>query len=110
MKKTPVVYLDDILESIGHIRDYIKGKKFKDFDADTRMQDAVIRRLEVIGEAAKRVPKVMRDACPEIPWKNIAGMRDMLIHEYAGVSAETVWKTANEDLDALEECVKKLKS
>lgn len=107
--KSIMVYLDDILESIGHIRDYVKGKSFKDFETDVALQDAVVRRLEIIGEAAKRIPDRIRKKCPKIPWKDIAGMRDVLIHEYAGVSAETVWKTVQDDLDALGECVRTLK-
>ncbi len=92
------VYLQDILESILLIRRYTRGKTLKTFDQDTELQDAVIRRLEIIGEAVKRIPAGMKSEHVSIPWKSIAGMRDMLIHEYAGVSVETVWRTIKHDL------------
>lgn len=104
-----VVYLDDILVSISLIRGYVKGKSFSAFERNPELQDAVARRLEIIGEAVKRVPAAARNKHPDIPWKQIAGMRDVLIHEYAGVSPETIWKTVREDLEPFEVAVKDLK-
>ena len=104
-----VVYLDDILESIERIRQYILGKTFKEFDADLATQDAVARRLEIIGEAVKHLPLSLRKKYPEIPWKQIAGMRDILIHEYAGVSVKTIWNTAKKNLHPLKKTVQEIK-
>lgn len=108
-ERSTVVYLDDILECISLIREYVKGKSFTAFERSLELQDAVARRLEIIGEAVKRVPASARNKHPDIPWKQIAGMRDMLIHEYAGVSPETVWKTVRDDLALLEKAVRALK-
>lgn len=104
-----VVYLDDILESIERIRQYIQEKTFREFNDDLAAQDAVARRLEIIGEAVKHLPLSIRKAYPEIPWKQIAGMRDILIHEYAGVSTKTVWNTAKKNLSPLYKTIQKIK-
>ena len=107
--KDAAVYLDDIIESVALIRDYVHGMTFRDFDSDNAVQDAVARRLEIIGEAVKRLPAPLRQKQPDIPWKQVAGMRDILIHEYAGVSPKTIWMTVSKDLGALEKAAKKLK-
>jgi len=78
------------------------------FASNDAMQDAVMRRLEIIGEAVKHLPDEMKDKYPNIPWKNIAGMRDVLIHEYAGVQIERVWRTAKDDLPPLKQVILKL--
>lgn len=108
MKKDVSIYFDDILESIKLIQEYMSGKTLTEFDNSTELQDAVVRRLEIIGEVVKRIPVTIRNQHPEIPWKNIAGMRDILIHEYAGVSVRTVWKTIKKDLSPFKTVVRKL--
>ncbi|MEK7451781.1 MAG: DUF86 domain-containing protein [Patescibacteria group bacterium] len=107
--KDVVIYLDDILESIDRIRQYIQGKTVQEFDDDLAAQDAVARRLEIIGEAVKHLPLSVRKAHSEIPWKQIAGMRDILIHEYAGVSVKTIWNTAKKNLTPLQKMIQKIK-
>ena len=101
MKKTNHVYLRHVLDAIRKIRDYTAGGETA-FLADTRTQDAVIRNLEVIGEAVKRLDPSLTAKYPEIPWKRIAGMRDKMIHDYLGVNLQIVWRTVGEELPALE--------
>jgi len=100
MKKDPRVYLVQILERINRVREYtVDGKKA--FFADPRTQDAVIRNFEVIGEAAKRIPDEYRKQHPAIPWRELSGFRDVLIHQYEGVSVAEVWEIVEKHLDPL---------
>ena len=92
------LYREDILESIEAIEGYVQFKTEEQFYGDRQAQDAVLRRLEVIGEAVKNVDEDFRNKYPEIPWKKIAGFRDVLIHEYFGVSMKRVWRVIEIDL------------
>jgi len=92
------LYIQDILESIEAIEGYVQFKTEEQFYGDHQAQDAVLRRLEVIGEAVKNVDEDFRNKYPEIPWKKIAGFRDVLIHEYFGVSMKRVWRVIEIDL------------
>jgi len=102
-------YLADILESALEVETFIAGMSYDKFLRDRKTINAVIRSLEVMGEAAKHVPEEIRVNYPEIPWKRMAGMRDKLIHEYAGVDLETVWDVATEELPALKPMLERLK-
>lgn len=108
MKKNIRVYLEDILGSIEKIEAYTRGLTFEQFEQNTEHQDAVIRRLEILGEAVKCVPMDVRERYSHIPWKQIAGMRDVLIHEYADVSLPRVWKIITGELLPLKEAVKEI--
>ncbi|MEJ2102355.1 MAG: DUF86 domain-containing protein [Desulfobacterales bacterium] len=104
MKKDPRVYLAQILERINRILEYTtEGKEA--FFADPRTQDAVIRNFEVIGEAVKRIPKEYRRKQPEIPWRELSGLRDVLIHQYEGVSVAEIWRIIEKDLETLRKAI-----
>lgn len=104
MIKDPRVYLAQILECIDRIREYTTDGK-EVFFADSRTQDAVIRNFEVIGEAAKRIPDEYRNTHREIPWRELVGFRDVLIHQYEGVSVAEVWRIIEKDLEPLREAI-----
>ena len=97
-KRKPDVYLQDILESIGHIQRFLDSVSEEEFYKNVEKQDAVLRRLEIIGEAVKHLPDEIRNNHPDVPWRQIAGMRDIIIHEYFGVTLEMVWVVATDDI------------
>jgi len=101
-------YLNDILEMIEDINKFIEGMSYENLVNDKKTLYAVIRCLEVVGEAVKKIPDSTRDQYPEMPWQEIAGMRNKLIHEYFGIDIETIWDTIQEDLPALKETVARI--
>lgn len=90
-ERTPILSLNDILKSIQKIKKYTKGKTYDEFINDDLLVDGVVRNLEVIGEAVKNIPANFRKKYPSIEWKRIAGLRDILIHEYFGIDYELLW-------------------
>jgi len=105
--KDDQAYLAHIRDSIARIDSYTSGGRDEFFN-EPMVQDAVIRNLEIIGEAVKQLSTDLRTAHPQLPWKQIAGMRDVLIHHYFGVKLEAVWQVVVADLPALQELVKRL--
>jgi uncharacterized protein with HEPN domain len=101
-------YLQDILDSINAIEEFIKEMQFEDFARDRKTTFAVTRAIEIIGEATKHIPKTIVDKYPEIPWRDMAGMRDKVIHEYFGVDLKVVWKTVNQHIPEIKPQIQKV--
>lgn len=107
-RREPLLYLEDILTSIRKIEEYTKDLSQKDFSKDWKTIDAVIRNLEVIGEAARSMPEEITEKYPEIPWSSMVSTRNKVIHEYFGVDVEILWKTIREDLLSLKNQIEKV--
>lgn len=103
MKRNVKLYLQDIWESILAIEEYTQNLSEDRFYSNRQVQDAIIRRLKIIGEAVKNIDDDIRDKYPQIPWKKIAGMRDIIAHEYFGVKLDRVWDVVRKDLPNLKE-------
>ena len=109
MKKGVDVYLEDILECIKRLEEYTLNVSGDIFHENVQLQDSVLRRLEIIGEAVKNIPQEFRDKYPKIPWRKIAGLRDILTHGYSGVDLDMVWQAVKKDLPDLKLNVLKAK-
>jgi uncharacterized protein with HEPN domain len=94
-------YVEDILTSFEETQEFTRSLEFDAFTQDRKTVNAVVRSLEVMGEAAKRIPMEIRERYPEIPWKGLTGMRDKLIHEYSGVDLAIVWEVVKKELPPL---------
>jgi uncharacterized protein with HEPN domain len=105
MKRDESVYLRHILDAISKIDSYLQDVTEENFMQQSLIQDGVIRQLEIIGEAVKRISIKLRAQQPHISWQDTAGMRDKLIHDYFGVDIEKVWLTVKEDIPALEAAI-----
>jgi uncharacterized protein with HEPN domain len=101
-------HLNDILSAITDVEEFISGMSYEGFAGDKRTVNAVIRSLEILGEATKRIPASYRQNHSDIPWSRMAGMRDVLIHDYMGVDLKTVWKVADERLSELKPLLRNL--
>ncbi len=109
MKRDLRLYLDDIVQSLDLIQEHTEGITKEGFYRNVLVQDAVIRRLEIIGEAARHVPARIRDKHPDIRWQDIVGMRNILAHEYFGVQLGRAWQVVQEDLPTLRAMIVKMK-
>lgn len=103
MKRDDSIYLQHILDAIAKVQIYLLAVDEASFFTDSLVQDGVIRQIEIIGEATKRLSGAVRAQYADVPWDDIAGMRDKLIHDYFGVDLDKVWLTAIEDLPLLQE-------
>jgi uncharacterized protein with HEPN domain len=106
--KNNIIYIENILDALVSIKKYTDGLEESDFLKNEMVQDAVIRKFEIIGEATKRISKEFRSEHSHILWSQMAGMRDKLIHNYNDVDYWIVWKAAKEDVPLLEEQLRKL--
>jgi uncharacterized protein with HEPN domain len=106
MKRDYRLYLDDILEAIGKIEEYTADIDVGHFRKDSKTLDAVMRNFAIIGEAAKHIPERIRKKYTTIPWKQMAGMRDKLMHEYFGIKVEVVWETITRRLPEVKRSIK----
>lgn len=106
MTRAVPLLLGEILEAIELIGQYTEGLGFPEFESNTEKQDAVVRRLAVIGDAVKGIPEDLRNRHPDVPWREIAGARDILIHEYFRVDLVLAWEMVQTDLPVLAERVR----
>jgi uncharacterized protein with HEPN domain len=102
-KRTYIDYLRDMLTYAETAESFVGDLEFEVFSRDTEKTFAVVRALEVVGEAARHIPADARNAYPDVPWSKVVGMRDIVIHGYFGVDLEVIWKTVREDLPPLRE-------
>jgi len=108
IKRSLKLYAKDILDCIDDIEKFIEGMDFDRFQDDDKTSSAVIRKLEIIGEAVKQLPEQIRNNYKEVPWKEMAGMRDKLIHWYFGVDYEIVWNVIKEEIPQLKPVLKEI--
>ncbi len=101
-------FLKHMLDECEYIENALKAKSFEDFVKDETLKRAIVRSLEIIGEAAKNVPEHVKDRHSEVPWKHIAGLRNVLVHKYFGVDYANVWKIVKEDVPKLKEKISKM--
>ena len=101
MSRDLSLYLTDIINSVDRIKDYTRNMNYDDFVEDRKTYDAVIHNLQIIGEATKQVPEIIRQKYPDIPWRQVAGLRDVIAHTYFMVNPEIVWNILNTELEPL---------
>ena len=106
MGKTDQLYLNDMLDAIGKIERFTKGMNREEFLNDELVQSAVIRQLEIVGEAANQVSSDLREEFDEVPWGEIIGTRNKLIHDYSGVDLVLVWNIVEKEIDGLKNSIK----
>jgi uncharacterized protein with HEPN domain len=108
MKKDPIVFLGHILESIDLIESYSEDVDEIEFMRSTPLQDMLVRRIEIIGEAVKNLPEDLKREHPEIPWRDIAGLRDIIVHQYFGLDLELIWDVVKRDIPELKPRLKRI--
>jgi len=107
-ERSSELYLKDIIHSINRIFEYTKDLSYNEFCKDSKTFDAVVRNYEIIGEATKNISDELKSTHPEIPWKEMAGMRDKVIHAYFGVDMDIIWETTQNMLPGLKSILEKI--
>lgn len=101
MSRDSTLLIDDMITACEKIGRYVAGRPRSAFESDEQAFDAVLKNLEVIGEAAKRLPADVKDSCPGIAWRDIAGLRDIIVHEYFGLDLDIVWDVIDSRVPSL---------
>lgn len=109
MKRDLRLFIEDVSESIRLIEKYIGDLSKGDFDKNQELKDSIVRRLEIIGEAVKNIPDDFKEKYPEVPWKKIVGLRDIIIHAYFNIDLDIMWDIIKKDLPCLKENIQKIK-
>jgi len=108
VKREILDYIEDIISAMDKAMDFVKNMSYEEFTRDDKTVYAVVRAIEIIGEAVKNIPGNVRKNYPEIPWKDMAGMRNKVIHEYFGVKLNIVWRTVKEEIPPLKPLFEKI--
>lgn len=108
MRRSPKLYVEDILDAITQIESYTKQISLEHFSQDRMRYDAVLRNLEVIGEAVKKLPPELKKEHPKIEWSKISGLRDIISHAYFGVDVQIIWDIILNKIPKLKETIKKM--
>lgn len=98
VKREFILYLEDMFQSMQRIEEYLGDLDFKEFKRTCIVVDAVIRNFEIIGEASKKIPKAIQEKYPEIPWRKMYGLRNLITHEYFGIDYEMIWEISKNSL------------
>ena len=109
MKRAILDYINDILDAMTKAQEFIQGLSYNKFLKDVKTQFAAVRAIEIIGEAAKNIPVSVRKKYPQIPWREISGMRDKIVHEYFGLNQKVIWRTLKEDIPTVKPLFERLR-
>jgi uncharacterized protein with HEPN domain len=109
MKREILDYINDILDVMTKAGEFVKGMSYEKFLQEAKTQFAVVRAIEIMGEATKNIPTSVRKKHPKIPWREITGMRDKVVHEYFGLNLKVIWRTVKEDIPAVKPLFEKLR-
>lgn len=109
MKREFLDYVDDVIDAMSKAQEFTIGMDYRKFSRDEKTIFAVTRAVEIIGEAVKKIPSTVRRQYPQIPWRDMAGMRDKLAHEYFGVNLRAVWDTVKKDIPAIKPIFEKIR-
>jgi uncharacterized protein with HEPN domain len=108
MKLTVKPYLEDILKSIYLIEEYIHGIEESEFSTNIQLQDSVCHRIQILGEATKKIPDIFKQKYPNVPWKEITGTRDRIVHDYDGIDMHIIWSIATEHVPLIKPFIEEL--